>query len=264
LALTPHNPSKDRKAADKSDNSNNVFMREVDDALRKDQLSVFFERYGRLIIVLVVGSLLAFGGWIYYRHQQEQAAGIRGEEFVSALDAVQASNFKGADAALDPLTQVEQDGYRAAAQIMEGGIALERNNPKAAVVAFSKVLADEEAPQPYRDLALVRKTSIEFDDMKPADVVARLKPLAVPGNPWFGSAGEMVAIAYMDMGKNNLAGTMFLQLAEDDGVPETIRSRARQMAGVMGVDAVDDPNAAQGVAGAPRPAVPSDQGSPVE
>jgi len=70
-------------------------------------------------------------------------------------------------------------------------------------------------------------------------VVDRLKPLAVPGNPWFGSAGEMVALSYLNMKKSDLAGPLFAQLAKDETVPPTIRSRALQMAGVEGVDAVD-------------------------
>ena len=70
-------------------------------------------------------------------------------------------------------------------------------------------------------------------------MIDRLKPLAVPGNPWFGSAGEMVAISYLNMGKSDLAGPLFAQLAKDDNVPPTIRSRALQMAGVEGIDAVE-------------------------
>jgi hypothetical protein len=34
---------------------------------------------------------------------------------------------------------------------------------------------------------------------------------------------------------------MFAGLAKDANVPESIRSRARQMAGVMGIDAVEIP-----------------------
>ena len=80
----------------------------------------------------------------------------------------------------------------------------------------------------YRDLALIRQTTIEFDALKPQQVVDRLKPLAVEGAPWFGSAGELVAIAYMKMCKPELAGPMFAAMAKDENVPQSIRSRARQ------------------------------------
>jgi hypothetical protein len=67
-------------------------------------------------------------------------------------------------------------------------------------------------------------------------VVAKLKPLAVTGKPFFGSAGEMTAIAYMNMNKPREAGAMFAALAKDEGVPDSIRSRSVQLAGVLGVD----------------------------
>lgn len=75
--------------------------------------------------------------------------------------------------------------------------------------------------------------------MKPQDIIDRLKPLAIPGNPWFGSAGEMVALSYLNMNKSDLAGPLFAQLAKDESVPPTIRSRALQMAGIQGIDAVE-------------------------
>ncbi|MDM7957336.1 tetratricopeptide repeat protein [Blastomonas sp.] len=240
MALTPN---KDADAA-----RDNMFMREVDDALRQDQMAGIVQNYGKLILVGVVALLLALGGWFYYRSSQAQAAGERGEELTNALDAVRNNNLAGAANALKPLETADQPGYRAVSQLLAGAIAQEQDNPKAAAATFAKVAGDDSLPQPLRNLALIRQTAAEYDSLKPADVIARLKPLAVPGNPWFGSAGEMVAIAHMRMNKPELAGPLFLQLADDKQVPETIRSRSRQLAGVMGVDAVSDPSKAQGVA----------------
>src|SRR3546814_7469066 len=81
-------------------------------------------------------------------------------------------------------------------------------------------------------------SSVLFDTLKPQEVVDRLKPLSTEGNPWFGSAGEMVAIAYMKMRKPELSGPLFAAMSKDRSVPETIRTRAIQMAGLLGVDAV--------------------------
>jgi hypothetical protein len=75
-------------------------------------------------------------------------------------------------------------------------------------------------------------------------VVDRLKPLAVPGNPWFGSAGELVGMAYLRQGKNDLAGPLFAAIAKDESVPASLRSRTRQLAGLLGYDAVVDVDAA--------------------
>ena len=105
---------------------------------------------------------------------------------------------------------------------------------------LESIASDADAPQAYRDLANVRLVALQFDRMEPQQVVDRLKPLATPGNPWFGSAGELVAMAYLAQGQEELAGPLLATIAKDEDVPQTLRSRTRQMAGLLGYDAVVD------------------------
>lgn len=226
MALTPQNSE--------------AFMREVDDAVRQDQLLTFWERYGRITLAVIVLGLAAFGGWLYWQHYSK----TQSEAVSEQMDAVLTSAVGGGtpDAKqLDTLTQASQPGYRASAQLVKAALAARKGDTKGAAALYAALAADTSIDQPYRDLALIRQTTIEFDGLKPQQVVDRLKPLAVEGAPWFGSAGELVALAYMKMNKNDLAGPMFAAMAKDKNVPESIRSRARQMAGVMGIDAVEIP-----------------------
>jgi len=142
---------------------------------------------------------------------------------------------------LDALTKASQPGYRASALLVQAGTASRKGDTKGAIALYGAMVADTGLDQPYRDVALIRQTALEFDSLKPQQIVDRLKPLAVEGAPWFGSAGELVAIAYMKMGKNDLAGPLFAGIAKDANVPQSIRSRARQMAGLLGIDAVESP-----------------------
>lgn len=87
-------------------------------------------------------------------------------------------------------------------------------------------------------MALIRVATAEFDSLPPQKTIDRLKPLAKPGTPWFGSAGEMTAISYMKMGKDDLAGPIFAQIAKQEDLPQSLRSRAQQMAGGLGIDTV--------------------------
>ncbi|EAT10079.1 tetratricopeptide repeat protein [Sphingobium sp. 10 DY56-G10] len=226
MALTPQNSE--------------AFMREVDDAVRQDQLTTFWQRYGRILIVVLVVGLAAFGGWLYWQHHQKTQSEAVSEQMDTLLDTAVGGGTPDPKQ-LAALTKASQPGYRASALLVQAGVAARKGDAKAAIAAYRAIAADDSLDQPYRDLALIRQTSLEFDSLKPEQVVDRLKPLAVEGAPWFGSAGELVAVAYMKMGKNDLAGPMFAAMAKDDKVPQSIRSRARQMAGVMGIDAVEIP-----------------------
>ena len=64
-----------------------------------------------------------------------------------------------------------------------------------------------------------------------------MQPLTKPGSPWFGSAGELTAMAMIKQGKKLEAGRLFAAIAADRQVPESIRARAVQIAGTLGVDA---------------------------
>ncbi len=246
MALTP---------TDKRAGSDEAFLREVDDAVRASDLTSFWTRYGRWLLLVLVVGLLAFGGWIVYQNQQQAAADKQSEEFVDAMDKLRAGQEKEARAKLATLAKAKQPGYRAMAQMVEANLLGEDGKTKEAIAIYKQVAGDSSLPQTFRDLALLRQTSAEFDKLAPQVVIDRLKPLATAGNPWFGSAGELTAIAYMKQGKENLAGPIFAQIAKQEGVPPTIRSRAQQMAGALGIDTVQvdekrnaATNAAQGSA----------------
>ena len=219
---------------------NESFYREVDEELRREQLTTFWRRYGVALIVGIILLLAAIGGYIYWQHRQDQQAAAHAETLTAAFDDLQAGRMKEAGPRLDQLAKDGSEGYRAAALLTKADIALSENKTAEAVAQFKTVAEDESLAAPYRELALVRQTAAEFDTLKPAEVVERLKPLAVAGNPWFGSAGEMLAIAHIKAGKPELAGPIFAAMAKDEQLPETIRSRAIQMASSLGIDAVPD------------------------
>lgn len=226
-----------------------VLLREVDDAVRQDQYADVAKRYGRTFGIVVIAGLLAFGAYLFWQSRQEAAREKSSEAFVSALDQVERGNLASADTALDPVIADGGEGTKAAAQMMKAGLAMEQNKPDQAAKLYDTVAADGDVPQSLRDLATIRSVTARYDRMTPADVIAKLKPLAVPGSPWFGPAGEMVAMAYLDQGKNAEAGALFAAISKDKSTPQTLKSRSRQMAGVLGVDAIDDVDTALKQAG---------------
>lgn len=219
--------------------NNQAFLREVDEELRRDQFAGFWTRYGRWLVVAVVAGLVAFAGYLFWQHRQNGQADVAAEELSGALRDMGEGKAAQAKPKLEALAKSPIEGVRAAAVLAQAGALAEAKDLRGAAALYKTVAADTTLAQPYRDLALLRQTTLEFDLLKPEDVVQRLKPLAVAGNPWFGSAGELVAISYIRMKKPELAAPIYAKIAESEELPRTVRSRARQMAGVLGIDAVD-------------------------
>ena len=217
--------------------SGETFLREVDENLRRDQLQDMAKKYGAWIGAAVVLLLVAVGGWIYWQDRQEKAAAQDSEVLAQIYADIGAGRVANVPQRLDALA-VESDGaLKASAMLARAAVAVEQNDRAAATAKFNQVAADEDLPQPYRDLGLIRATAMEFDTIRPEQVIARLQPLTKPGNPWFGSAGELTAMALIKQGKKLEAGRLFAAIAADQQVPESIRARSVQIAGTLGVDA---------------------------
>jgi hypothetical protein len=219
---------------------NETFYREVDEELRRDQMLGMWRRYGKLAIAGVVLLLAALAAGIWWQGHRQQVASERGEQLLSAFDDIGVGKKAAAKGKLDAIANAGSPGYRAAALFTKADLAIEANDTRGAAAIFHQVAGDGDLPQPYRDLATIRMTALEIDSLQPQAAIDRLKPLAVAGGPFFGSAGEMVAISYLKLNKPQEAGRLFAAIAKDRKVPESIRSRAMQMAGSLGVDAAPD------------------------
>ena len=214
-----------------------IFLQEVEENYRRDQVRDFFQNYLKWLIAAVVLLLAAVGGWLYWQDRQEKQVERQTEEIAATYDDIVAENFATVPQRLDGLGGADNDVVRASALLTRAAVALERGDRTTALARYRTVTQDKDLPQPYRDLATVRLTALEFDTLQPQQVIARLEPLAKAGNPWFGAAGELTAMALLKQNQRARAGQMFAAIAADTQVPETMRSRAVQIAGTLGVDA---------------------------
>ena len=214
-----------------------AFVREVDENLRRDQMADMAKSYGKWIIAAVILFLAAVGGYLYWQNRQQSQAVADSETISAALDKVSSGNVKGAQTDLTPLSTSSNDVTRASALLGRAALALRQNDRKTAIDLYKQVEEDDGLAAPFRELATVRRTMTEYDGLKPDEVIARLAPLTEPGKPFFGTAGEMTGMAMLAKGDKKGAGQLFAKIAADKQVPQSIRARAVQLAGSLGVDA---------------------------
>ena len=216
---------------------NDTFVREVDENLRRDQLRDFGKKYASWMIVGVVLFLAAAGGFIYWQNYRSQQSEKQVEQLSQIYNDIGAGKTGQAPKQLDELSNSGSKAVRASALFASAALALQQNDTKLATAKYQQIAADEGLPKPYRDAALIRQTALEFDSLKPEQVISRLEPMTKPGNPWFGSAGEMTAMALIKQNKKAEAGRLFAAMARDKQVPDELRARSVQIASTLGVDA---------------------------
>ena len=236
-------------------NDGETFLKEVDDELRRAQITNFFTRYGLWIITAVVLILGGVGGWIWWSGRQSAERETAGETLITAMSQVEAGNQSAiaAQAQLNTLAQDDIEGYRAGALFARATVQAQAGNVPAAVATLRAIGDDQTLDQVYRDAALIRRTQLEFDSLQPQEVIRRLTPLATGNGAWAGAAGEMVGAAHLKMNRPDLAGPVFVRIARDAKAPSSLRERASLLAASLGVDPAPD---------APRAAAPAPAATP--
>lgn len=214
-----------------------TFVREVDENLRRDRIRDFFRENGTWLVLALILFLAACGGIIWYQQHRVVRAEGHVEQLAQIYKDIGTGNTSKAPQQLDELSKASSKAVRASAMFTRAALAIQQNDQKLAISTYKAIAGDSSLPDAYRNAALIRQTALEFDALQPQDVISRLEPLTKAGNPWFGSAGEMTALALIKQGKNKEAGQLFAAIAKDKSVPDSIRNRAIQISGTLGVDA---------------------------
>ena len=214
-----------------------TFVREVDENLRRDRIRDFFRENGAWLVFALILFLAACGGIIWYQQHREDRAAEHVEQLAQIYKDIGTGNTAKAPQQLDDLSNSSSKAVRASAMFTRAALALQQNDQKLAISTYKTIADDSSFPDAYRNAALIRQTALEFDQLQPQDVISRLQPLTKAGDPWFGSAGEMTALALIKQGKNKEAGQLVAAIAKDKTVPDSIRNRAVQISGTLGVDA---------------------------
>lgn len=214
-----------------------TFVREVDENLRRDRIRDFFIDNKAWLIGAVILFLVASGGFIWFQQHREKLAEQHVEQLAEIYKDIGTGKTQNVAQELDDLSNSGSKSVRATALFTRAAFAIQQSDNKLAIATYKKIADDGSLPKPYRDAALIRQTALEFDQLSPDQVVTRLQPLAKAESPWFGSAGEMTALALVKQGKTKEAGQLFAALAKDKDVPQSLRDRSIQIAGSLGVDA---------------------------
>jgi hypothetical protein len=209
-------------------NTNDLFVREVDDELRQDKLKSAWRRFGTILISAAVAVVLAVAAWTGYVTWSQGRANASGDRFLAALDSARAGN---SDEALKGLTALEADGtgaYPLLARFRAATLTAAKD-PKAAVAAFDAVAADNTVAEPLRDIAKLRAAYLLVDNGTYVEVAARAETLSADGNPMRYSALEAMGLSAYKAGDTANAQKLFETITADNAAPAGVAARAQIM-----------------------------------
>jgi hypothetical protein len=213
---------------------------EVEEDLRAERTARLLKRYGWVLIAAAVGVVGAAIGWqLWDRHRTDQDLAAA-DRYLAAQAAAAGSNAPGAPARTDAIAALEKDapdapqGYRTLSLLRAASLKANSGDANGAVALWNQVAADGGADPLLRDLASLLAVQYQIDKGAPAELEARLKPLADPANPWAPLAREQLALLDLRQGKVDDAKTKLKALTESVTAPDGLRNRAAAVLAGLG------------------------------
>jgi hypothetical protein len=197
---------------------------EVDEEVRREQLSKLWERYGNYLVALCVLIVAGVGAWRGYEWWEAKQAAVSGAAFEQAAELAQAGKHQEAEAAFAKLAADGTAGYRALAGMRQAA-ELARTDNKAAVAAYDRIAADKSAGPAVQDLAAIRAGLLLVDSAPYAEMRTRLEPLTAGDRIFRHSARELLALSAWKSGDLAAAKQWTDLIVTDPQTPSGMRSR---------------------------------------
>jgi hypothetical protein len=209
---------------------------EVEEDLRADRARRLAQRYGGFLVaaaLLVVAGVAGFQGWHWWQARQQAAAAALYLEAHRAAER-EGADLKAAGQSFAAMAEGAPAGYRTLALLRAAALKAETGDTAEALAIWDRLAGDASVDPLYRDLAGVLWVMHGLDRTDPAQLAARIAPLARDGAPWRASAREAQAMVELKRGENEAARRTLQALAADPATPQGVRERAMRLASGIG------------------------------
>lgn len=206
-------------------------LREVDDAVRADNMKRLWEEHKHAIVSAIAALILgtaAMTAWNGYKLEQNQR---HTSEILTATEA------KDPAAALTETGKNQKGDAQAVAFLNAAALDLKSGKKQQALDAYTSAANAKSADPVLRDLAILQKTNLLLDlkpDTKPDALLKDLKSITDDKkSPWAGEALFMTAFIKGEKNKDYKgAGADLKTLQARDDITESIKQRAAALQSV--------------------------------
>lgn len=207
-------------------------FREVDEEVRQDQALALWNKYQNLIIAIALLVIAATAGWRVYDHFRTRAAEEAGVKYEAASVLARDGKSTEAIAAWNALIKDAPQGYALLARMRAAG-EVGQNDANAGAAAFDAIANDAKVEPLMREVAKIRAAMFKVDGGTPAEVEARLKPLAEAGQPLRNLAREILGVAALKRNDAEAAARWFDMIVTDAQASADARARAEAFLGLV-------------------------------
>lgn len=210
-------------------------FREVDEAVREDQLKRFMKRYGLLLGIILVAVVVGIGGWQVWSSWQHGNRVENSDAYAAAMLAARQGKTQEALEALGTLADPGEGEVPTLAAFAQARILVGEGQRDSAIRIWDAIAASEAAGPIYQDVALLLSVMHQVGQAPSQELSGRLAPLTGETEPFRPLAQELQALLALDAGDAATARTLLETLRDDPATSADQKERVTQLlAGIPG------------------------------
>lgn len=208
--------------------SDSAAFQEVDDAVRQDDLKLWWKRWGSWVVAAAVLGVVAVAGFVGWRQYDQSKRAEASAAYSAALAKIE-SDKPAARAELAKQAENAPEPYRWLAALT---VAQLQDKPADQVTSLEAVAP--RLPPELSDLALVMAGFRSVDAGKLDEEVGKLGALAQGDRPFHVSVIELQALAAAKKGDLKRAKELWTDITKDPASPQGAHQRAQAMLNYYG------------------------------
>ena len=201
-------------------------FQEIDNELRRDRLSRFWDQNGLVIIVASVALVLVVAVSVIFssrRASQNEATTERYEQLLEHLDG---ASIDEKISALETFIREEDRGYKVLSQMRLAALMAEIGDYETAARMFEEVAVNGQLPLAVRDYAILQSGAALVSVVAPADIEVRLSKILQNQHGMRGQAREILALSYLLADQPLQARDILLVHLDTTAVSQAMKLRA--------------------------------------
>ncbi|MBD0864499.1 MAG: hypothetical protein GDA36_02245 [Rhodobacteraceae bacterium] len=218
------------------------FIAEVTEEVRRDRLYALLRRYRWAAVVVI---LLIVGGATFSEYRKVQAR-TAAQDFGDAIIAA----LSVGDAAIraNRLSSIETgtSGGQAVLAMLTATALADANQQEAAVATLSRIAANGDIPELYRQIARFKSLTMQADDLPLEDLRMQFEVLAQPGAPLRLLAEEQLGLLDIAAGDKDAALDRLQLILQDAEASTILQQRVTQVIMALGGEPIQRPDVSQG------------------
>lgn len=205
-----------------------AFFEEVDEEVRNEKFKQLVNKYGGVILAVLIVALSAAVGYEKIGEWRVNKAEQKNVQYVQALAAN--PDYEANISELENIVATESGLYKDMARLQIANILLDNNQTGRALEVLEKICADSSASDKIKEISAIKLATYKIDTARYEEIENILNPITSNGNSsWLMMAKELLAMSAIQNKNYAHAKNIYQELLASGNISDEFKSRVSDM-----------------------------------